>query len=43
MIMAAPGSRSDGFRIIVFPVVMANGIDQRGIMLKVTSEGMKWN
>lgn len=33
IIMAAPGSRSEGFRITVFPVTIAKGIDQRGIML----------
>jgi hypothetical protein len=33
MIIAAPGSRSEGFRMRVFPVTVAIGIDQRGIML----------
>lgn len=33
MIMAAPGSRSEGLRINVFPVTVANGIDQSGIIL----------
>ena len=31
-IIAAPGSRSDGLRIRVFPVIVAMGIDQRGII-----------
>jgi hypothetical protein len=33
MIMAAPGSLSDGFRMSVFPVAAANGIVHRGIIL----------
>lgn len=33
MIIAAPGSRSEGLRINVFPVAIAIGIDQSGIML----------
>ena len=32
MIMAAPGSRSDGLRMSEFPVAMAIGRDQRGII-----------
>lgn len=32
--MAAPGSRSDGLRIRVFPVVAAIGMVQRGIILQ---------
>src|SRR5262249_4851115 len=31
-IIAAPGSRSEGFRIRQLPVAVAIGIDQRGIM-----------
>ncbi len=31
-IMAAPGSRSDGFRISVLPVTVAMGMHQSGIM-----------
>ena len=34
MIIAAPGSLSDGFTIRVFPVAAAMGIVQRGIILK---------
>lgn len=34
MIMAAPGSRSDGFKIIVFPVAAAKGMVHKGIMLR---------
>jgi hypothetical protein len=33
MIIAEPGSRSEGFRMRVFPVTVAIGIDHRGIML----------
>jgi len=33
MIIAAPGSRSDGLRTSVFPVTAAMGIVHRGIML----------
>lgn len=33
MIIAAPGSRSEGLTIRVFPVTIAIGIDQRGIIL----------
>lgn len=32
MIMAAPGSRSEGLRMRELPVAMAMGMDQRGIM-----------
>lgn len=38
MIMAAPGSRSDGLRTRVFPVHVARGIVHKGIMLHL---GMK--
>lgn len=31
-IMAAPGSRSEGLIIMVFPVMVAIGIDHNGIM-----------
>jgi hypothetical protein len=34
MIIAAPGSRSEGLRMTVFPVAIAIGIDQSGIMLR---------
>lgn len=37
MIMAAPGSRSEGLRIRVFPVTAAIGIVHSGIILR----GMK--
>lgn len=33
MIMAAPGSLSEGFTMSVFPVAMAIGMVQSGIML----------
>lgn len=33
IIIAAPGSRSEGFTISVFPVTIAIGIVQRGIIL----------
>jgi hypothetical protein len=36
--MAAPGSRSEGFSIKVFPVTAARGIVQRGIILKKDSQ-----
>lgn len=31
-IIEAPGSRSDGLRIMVFPVIVAMGMDQSGII-----------
>jgi hypothetical protein len=34
MIMEAPGSRSDGLRMRVLPVVIAMGIVHKGIMLE---------
>jgi hypothetical protein len=34
MIIAAPGSRSEGLRMSVFPVAIAIGIDHSGIMLR---------
>ena len=38
MIIAAPGSRSEGFTMIVFPVAVASGIDQSGIMLEMINK-----
>lgn len=40
MIIAAPGSRSEGLRIKVFPVATARGMVQSGIMLE---EGLEEN
>jgi hypothetical protein len=45
MIIAAPGSRSEGFTMMVFPVTVAMGIDQSGIMLSaivVKSVAYQW-
>ena len=36
MIIAAPGSRSEGLTIKQFPVTIAIGIVQRGIILKIS-------
>jgi hypothetical protein len=40
MIIAAPGSRSEGLRMSVFPVTAAMGMDHRGIILTEDVSGV---
>lgn len=42
MIIAAPGSRSDGLTIKVFPVAVAMGIVHSGIMLYACKSNAQW-